>query len=103
MHVTVDLATSNVALTEPGDCQRFDVVVTGTADNDALDKVLIGAGVGRSEGDEVLMDVDAVRRLASGAVGPSWEADFAAMLEFARGKSWLTDDGQAIRAHVEWR
>ena len=64
--------------------------------------MLIGAGVGRSEGDEVLMDVDAVRRLASGA-GPSWEADFAAMLEFARGKSWLTDDGQAIRAHVEWR
>ena len=28
--------------------------------------------------------------------------DFAAMLDYARSKGWLSDDGASIRAHVEW-
>jgi hypothetical protein len=41
--------------------------------------------------------------MASGAVGASWEADFLAMLDYAQGQGWLTDDGEEIRAHVQWR
>lgn len=32
-----------------------------------------------------------------------WESDFTAMLAYAGGKGWLTDDGAGIRAHCEWR
>ncbi len=105
MHVTVDLTgvTALVALLEPEDCGRFDVVVSGPGDIAALDRALAAAAVGRPDDEEALVEVGAVRRLAAGSVGDGWEVDFAAMLEFARGKRWLTDDGHAIRAHVEWR
>ncbi len=105
MHVTVDLASTPpaVSLVEPDDCTRFDVVVSGTGDDDALDRVLVAASVGRTDGSEALVSVAAVRRMASGAVGASWEADFRAMLDYAQGRGWLTDDGEEIRAHVQWR
>jgi hypothetical protein len=105
MHVTVDLSSSPpaVSLVEADDCTRFDVVVHGPADDGALDRVLAGSTLGRTLGADVLVTVDAVRRLAAGAVAAGWEADFAAMLDYARSRGWLTDDGREIRAHVEWR
>lgn len=105
MHVTVDLADQppGVTLVEADDCRQFDVVVRGAGTSSDLDRVLTRASVGHMEGDEALVTVAAVRRLASGSVGEQWEADFVSMLEFARGRSWLTDDGLAIRAHVEWQ
>jgi len=105
VHVTVDLGSEppGVTLVEPGDCTRFDVIVQGRGDAEDLHRVLTGASVGRTDGDEVLVTAAAVRRLASGSVGDRWEADFSAMLDYARGRGWLTDDGDAIRAHVEWR
>jgi len=59
--------------------------------------------VGSVDGDgEAMVRVDAVRRLAGAAVRGKWETDFAAMLDYARSKGWLSDDGSSIRAHVEW-
>jgi len=105
MHVNVDLAADppTVTLLEPEDCARFDVMVRGARDAVALDRALTSADVGRTDGDEALITVAAVRRLASGAVGATWDGDFGAMLDFARSRGWITDDGHAIRAHVEWR
>jgi hypothetical protein len=105
VHLTVDLGSAPpaVALVEPGDCSRFDVIVDGSGDDTDLDRALESASVGRTDGTEVLVTVAAVRRLAAGVVGPGWEADFLAMLDFARGRGWLTEDEGAIRAHVEWR
>lgn len=101
----VDLTpvTPIVSLVEPDDCTRFDVVVHGSADLGELDRVLVAASVGRTEGDDALVTVAAVRRLAAGSVAGGWEADFVAMLDYARGRGWLTDEGQSIQAHVEWR
>ena len=105
MHVTVDLtsATPAVALVEPDDCRRFDVVVHGPLDPGQLDRALGAVSVGRTVGDDAHVRVDAVRRLAAGAVAESWEADVAAMLDYARSRGWLSDDGREIQAHVEWR
>jgi len=105
VHVTVDLGTvpPAVSLVEPDDCARFDVIVHGTGGRDDVDRALVGASVGRTEGSDALVDVDGVRRMAAGRVGESWEADFLAMLDYARGRGWLTDDGERIRAHLEWR
>jgi hypothetical protein len=88
-----------VALEDPEDCKAFSVRVHG--DRARLGGALETAGVGRMDGDEALIDVDAVRRLAAGRVGPGWDGDFAAMLEYAATKGWIADDGRAIRAHVE--
>jgi hypothetical protein len=105
VHVTVDLITdpAGISLAEPDDCARFAVVVHGTGGDEDLHRALVGASVGRMEGSEALVTVAAVRTLASRRVGSAWEADFGAMLEYARARGWLTDEADAIRAHVEWR
>jgi hypothetical protein len=97
--IDVDLAAQPpaVTLTDPADCERFSVRRTGPG---ALAEALEGAGVGRMDGDDALVEVDAVRRLAAGRVDEAWEGRFAAMLDYAATKGWLTDDGRAIRAHV---
>jgi hypothetical protein len=109
VYVQVDLGQHPpvVSLEEPEDCKRFHVAVVGGADGGGNDVrmvfgALVDAAAGRLEGDEAFVTVDAVRRLAAGRVGPSWDADFAAMLDFARTKGWLDERGVAIRAHVEW-
>jgi hypothetical protein len=104
MHVTVDLVSDPPAVTllEPDDCTRFDVVVHGPGDADRLGRVLASDAIGRIEGDEALVSVVAIRKLASGSLSDKWESDFLAMLDYARDRGWLTDDDLDIRAHVEW-
>jgi hypothetical protein len=103
VHVTVDLTSEppGVTLVEPDDCSRFDVRVLGPGDTDDLDRALVGASVGRMGETGALVSVAAVRRLASGSVGDGWEDGFVTMLDYARSRGWLTDDGAAIEAHVE--
>ena len=105
--VDLDATPPDVRLDEPDDCRRFHVAALvaakhGEAGPDRLGQVLADHQAGRREGDDVWVQVEAVRRLAAGRVGVTWERDFAAMLEFARDKGWLDASGKAIRAHVEW-
>jgi hypothetical protein len=105
MRVEVDVGVDppTVVLVEPDDCGRFHVVVKGSGDAATLDRALRSGAVGNIDGDgEAVVGVDAVRRLAAGSVGATWDDDFAAMLDYARSKGWLSEDGAAIRAHVEW-
>ena len=101
MFVRVDLDAPSVTLEEPDDCKRFHVEVVGEGDDAALGRVLADAGAGRLDGGDANVSVDAVRRLAAGRVGPTWDADFAAMVDSAATKGWLDSDGAAIQAHVE--
>jgi len=102
--ITVDLeaAPARVGLDEPEDCGRFHVAVRGQGDEQSVGQALLGAGVGRPAGeDHVWIDLDAIRRLAGGRVGPQWETEFAAMLAFAKNKGWLDGAGTAVQAHIE--
>lgn len=102
--IDVDLtgAAAAVNLAEPEDCKRFHVVVRG-GDAAALAEALTVNGVGRLlPSGEAGIDTAAVRRMAEGCVPAGWEADFGAMLDYARSKGWLDDAGGAIRADVEW-
>ena len=101
MVIDVDLQAEPpaVALEDPEDCKAFAVRARG--DRAGLGTALEAAGVGRMDGDEALVAVDAVRRMADGRVGPGWEGDFAAMLDYAESKGWIADDGRSIRAHIE--
>jgi hypothetical protein len=105
VHVTVDLTAEPraVALVEPDDCTCFDVTVSGTGDWSDLGRALVDAGVGRIHEEDALVTVAAVRRLASGSVAAGWDGQFQTMLDYARGRGWLTDDAESIRAHVVWR
>jgi len=49
----------------------------------------------------VMVPVATLRRLAAGRVPEGWDADFDAMLEHARSKGWLSEDGTTVRAHLE--
>ena len=53
------------------------------------------------DGAHVMIPVETLRRLAAGRVPEGWDADFEAMLEYARSKGWLNDEGDAVRAHLE--
>ena len=104
MIVSVDLTTTpaEVRLDEPDDCKRFHVAARGAADAASLADALTAHAMGRTDGDDALIELEALRRLAAGRVSDAWEADFAAMVEFARTNGWLDDTGSAIQAHVEW-
>ncbi|HZP29584.1 MAG TPA: hypothetical protein VFC99_11575 [Acidimicrobiia bacterium] len=104
MYVKVDLATTppTVSLEEPDDCKRFHLAVVGGRDAAMVFGALVDAAAGRLEGDHAWITVDSVRRMAAGRVGPEWDAEFEAMLGFARSKGWLDPTGGSIRAHVEW-
>jgi hypothetical protein len=93
-----------VSLQEPTDCRRFHVGVVGNDDRARLDLALAGAGLGHldDDGDDAWVTVEGVRRLAVGLVGPAWDGEFAAMVDYAAGKGWLSPDGAKLRAHVEW-
>jgi hypothetical protein len=118
MYIEVDLGEGaedrgpvEPVLAEPADCRRFHVAVRGTGDAAVLDRILRVSGVGCVDGDgEALVHVAAVRRLAAAAGATTdpghpddqWETDFAAMLGYAASKGWMSEDGDSIRAHVEW-
>jgi hypothetical protein len=86
-------------LEQPADCTAFSVRVRG--DRAGLAGAMESTGVGRMDGDEALIGIDVVRRLAAEQVGEEWENDFAAMLDHAAAKGWIADDGRSIRAHIE--
>jgi len=105
--VRIDLAPHPpvVSLEEPDDTGRFHVTVRGGArgvDEAIVFGALVDAAAGRLDGDDAWITVDAVRRLAAGRVGPSWDDELSRMVEYARSKGWLDERTHAIRAHVEW-
>jgi hypothetical protein len=88
-----------VELVDAGDCKAFHVEVRGDVDIAAvLDES--GAGSLASDGDHALIDIGWVRGAAVG-VGPDWDHDFGAMLDFARTKGWIDEGSGAIVAHLE--
>ena len=107
MFVRIDLQPHPplVTLEEPEDTSRFHVAVhgrSGPAEQARVFGALVDAAAGRLDGANAWITVDAVRRLAAGRVGPTWDDDLARMLEYARAKGWLDEATHSIRAHLEW-
>ena len=104
MIIDVDLTSAPTAieLLKPEDCTRFHVEARG-GDPKALAAEQSAAGVGRLlPAGEAMIDIRAVRRMAEGRVPADWDDHFDGMLQYARGKGWLDETGEAIQAHVEW-
>lgn len=89
-----------VRLDEPDDVGAFKVLVERGTEIQVAQGV---AQVGRlADRDTAWIRAEAVRALAAGRVADGWDAGFEAMLRYAAGKGWLSDDGTEIQAHVEW-
>ena len=108
MVVDVDIEQAGVTLTGPDDFTGFHVSARVEQEEQdvqpvaRLDAVLRATQTGACEGpSDAMVRIDAVRRMA-GRTDAGWETGFGAMLDFARTKGWLSEDGEAIRAHVEW-
>lgn len=97
--MVIVVTDDGVELVDAQDCSRFHVEVRGDADVAA---VLDESGAGRldADGEHAHIDIGWVRQQAV-SVGPSWDQDFGAMLDYARGKGWIDEGASAIVAHLE--
>jgi hypothetical protein len=98
--LVADLDAGAVALEEPAVCTAFHVaVVGGPVDDPRLARLL--EPYGRPDGEHAWIRVDAVVHLADAVADVAWHEGFGAMVDYARSKGFLSDDGTAIRAHLE--
>ncbi len=67
-------------------------------DDAAAGAALAAAGLGTVDGDHAWLDVAALR--AAGDGSPGWLAGFDAMLGYATGQGWTSQDGTTVRAHI---
>lgn len=83
MQIEIDLATvpPSVRLVDPSDFRSFKVVLVDV--------------------EHTWIEPERIAELAGElAASPEWREGFERMLEFARSRGWVRDDG-AVRAHVE--
>ncbi|MEN0139327.1 MAG: hypothetical protein AAGC80_29530 [Rhodococcus sp. (in: high G+C Gram-positive bacteria)] len=86
-----------IRLDDPDNFTELAVDVVGLS-RDELDAVAGADGAGFVEGDHLWIDVDFLRSRGRGTV--QWNAGFAAMIAYARGKGWTDADGTRVRAHI---
>ena len=75
----------------------------GEVDDEEAGEVLVSSGLGRmGDGDVAFLDAAALRATAEPrASTPDWATRWEAMINYARDKGWLSDDGASIQVHVE--
>jgi hypothetical protein len=101
--IVLDISTSpRAALENTDDLRRFMVRIDGGSDLERVAAGFQSTGLGTFESMErALVNVGAVRQLASGRVGPEWEDGFAKMLAYAREKGWFDTRAETVVAHCE--
>ncbi|MEV6362221.1 hypothetical protein [Nocardia asteroides] len=97
----VNLSAHAATVIQADDCTRLSV--SSSLRGDELDKALQTTGSGRLREDG---DVDlAVTRLHQYAiaesVGEDWPQRWQKMVDYAALHSWLSIDGEFLRAHIE--
>ena len=75
----------------------------GEVTDEEAGEVLEAAGLGRmGDGDIAFLHAGALRAQAEPrASSADWATRWDAMIEYARSKGWLSDDGASIQVHVE--
>ena len=91
-----------VRVSDVDDLKHLQVAV-GALTTEEADQALREAGLGRlADADTAFLDVAALRAAAQArATADDWPGQFDGMVEYARGKGWVGDDGASLQAHVE--
>jgi hypothetical protein len=98
--VIVTFDRDALRVVEPDDCTRLSV--TTALPLPELDAALRASGLGRLEGEAALLDAETLRAGARElATEPDWDTRWQAMLDYATGKGWVSENGRDVRAHVE--
>ncbi|MEJ2889291.1 hypothetical protein [Actinomycetospora aeridis] len=97
----VQLSAGSAHVAEPDDCTRLHVATS--LPTDAVDDALRASGIGRGDAEGALLDLETLRsRARAGAQEPGWDEKWTTMIDYAGTKGWVTADGAAVRAHVEY-
>ena len=91
-----------VRVVDVDDLSRLHLAL-GEVTDDEADAALRDAGLGRLRDEETgLLDTAALRAAAGDlAAAQDWAEQFDAMVDAAREKGWVTDDGATLQVHVE--
>ncbi len=93
-------ADGEVELEHPGEFTSFSVAAVDPEVSVVLE-ALGEHGSQTSEDDHVFVAIEAVRRLAGENVDDTWESGLSKMVTYAGTKGWMSDSGEAIKAHIE--
>ncbi|WP_448614665.1 hypothetical protein [Modestobacter sp. URMC 112] len=95
-------AAPEVRVSSVDDLGRLHVAI-GALTTEEVDEALRSSGLGRlSDPDTAVLDVAALRAAAeSQATAADWAGQWDGMVEYARGKGWVGEDGSTLQAHVE--
>ena len=95
-------AAPEVRVSSVDDLGRLHVAI-GALTTEEVDEALRSSGLGRlSDADTAVLDVAALRAAAeSQATAADWARQWDGMVEYARGKGWVGEDGSTLQAHVE--
>lgn len=91
-----------VRVVDVDDLSRLHLAL-GEVTDDEADAALRDAGLGRLRDEQTgLLDTAALRAAAGDlAASQDWVDQFDAMVEAARERGWVTDDGATLQVHVE--
>ncbi|HXV92554.1 MAG TPA: hypothetical protein VD813_04585 [Pseudonocardia sp.] len=97
----VRLEAEGAVVLDADDCGRLHLE-TALA-GDGLRAALRATGSGEPVDDAtVLLDLSVLRaRARLAATAPDWPQRWEQMVEYARRKGWLSDDGRSVQVHVE--
>ena len=100
MFVTVDQVDDqpSARLEDAHNFKQF-YVLARIYDRAILADSLAAASIGRLEGEYVWVERSWLER--QGPAEDGWRTGLESMLAYATSKGWVSDDGHAIRAHVE--
>jgi 3-hydroxy-9,10-secoandrosta-1,3,5(10)-triene-9,17-dione monooxygenase reductase component len=101
----VDLATSKVRLVEPRDLDQFHIEISGTSESaenwQRLGLLLESEAVGTLAGEVAHVRLDWLCSAGPGT-DADWRRGLSAMLDHARTRGWVDDEGGSVSAHVTW-
>ena len=95
--VSGDDGGTRALVEDPGNLRQLHAEFRGVTD-DAAAAALAAAGLGVLDGDHAWLDTGALRAAGDGSA--AWAAGFDAMLAYAAGQGWASEDGARVRAHV---
>ncbi len=106
MVIDADLTSSpaGLALREPDDFTSLKVLVHGTAHSRGTLAEALGPVGALDDRGNAFLRIEQLKQLAGDrARNEQWLTSFDAMVEYARDKGWVADDGQSLQAHCEWQ
>ena len=98
MIVVVRQAAATLAVIEPEALKSLSLATDGGPQ--VTDDILRSTGHGHLDGEHAWLDIDHLRASAGRDQPEHWVAGFNAMIDFARTRGWVSDDGSHVRAHV---